>query len=152
MSVSFQSPILSANLSTIIALYVHSGIVAASNICCWSLYFRMDISAVIAEYLQKTTYKNWRFASCLHYVASKCSLTSQHKQEVKDELKRQLQHTADHVSVSQWARNKATKFIGNIDKVFQTEEITMIFQYLDVKVSVIFFFIKRFFFRVIHNK
>jgi len=112
----------------------------------------MDISAVIAEYLQKTTYKNWRFASCLHYVASKCSLTSQHKQEVKDELKRQLQHTADHVSVSQWARNKATKFIGNIDKVFQTEQITMIFQDLDVKVSVIFFFVKCFFFRVIHNK
>ena len=49
-------------------------------------------------------------------------------------------------------KKQSYKFIGNIDKVFQTEEITTIFQELDVKVSVIFFFIKRFFFRVIHNK
>ena len=43
-------------------------------------------------------------------------------------------------------KKQSYKFIGNIDKVFQTEQITMIFQDLDVKVSVIFFFVKCFFF------
>jgi len=41
-------------VSAIIVLYVSFGIIATSNICCWLLYYRMNISAAIAEYLWKT--------------------------------------------------------------------------------------------------
>ena len=101
----------------------------------------MNISAAIAEYLRKMPCKEWYPESCLRYVTSKCPLSSQHEQEVKDELKCQLLHTntVDNVSVSQWARNKATRLICNFDNMFQTEEITAIFQELDVKVFVIYF-------------
>jgi hypothetical protein len=96
----------------------------------------MEISIAVTRYIQGTPYKNWDLKDCLHFVAKNClNLTSEFKQEVINDLKREFDLTSKHQSICQKGRNKAAKLCKDVDRLFASKDVITFFEELDVKVK-----------------
>ncbi|CAG8570800.1 3958_t:CDS:2, partial [Paraglomus occultum] len=92
----------------------------------------MDISNAIAQYLNDVVFSKWSITGCLEFLAEKdIWVTSQKREEIMNEFKRQMEMTSTHKSVIQKARNKAAKLSSSTEQVFQFEEIKVFFDQME---------------------
>ncbi|CAG8606252.1 7_t:CDS:2 [Paraglomus occultum] len=92
----------------------------------------MDISNAIARYLNDVVFSEWSITGCLKFLAEKdIWVTSQKREEIMNEFKRQTEMTSTHQSLIQKARNKAAKLSSSAEWVFQFAEVTAFFDRMD---------------------
>jgi hypothetical protein len=98
----------------------------------------MDIPSSIGTYLQETDYKEWSVIDCLDYLSKQYTwITSQHREEIKDECKKQLLLIKNNKLVGKRVLNKAESLFKNIEKQFGYKEVIIFFNQMDEKVKML---------------
>lgn len=87
----------------------------------WLLFYRMNISEVIANYFHEFSYGKWNLFGCFNSVLTAYEdITSEDCEKIKEKLRCRLRSISTHNSMS---HNKANKLLGELDQFFQSKRV-----------------------------